>query len=50
MAGEWPTVRVKIRVMVKRILRKYNYPLDKQEQATQTVLQQAEPLCAGWAA
>lgn len=42
-------VRAKIRVMVKRILRKYNYPPDKQEQATQTVLQQAELLCAGWA-
>ena len=32
--------------MVKRILRKYGYPPDKQEQATDTVLQQAELLCA----
>lgn len=43
-------VRAKIRVMVKRILRKYGYPPDKQEKATQTVLEQAELLCADWAA
>ena len=36
------TVRAKLRVMVKRILRKYGYPPDKQEKATQTVLEQAE--------
>ena len=41
--------RAKIRVMVKRILRKYGYPPDKQEKATATVLQQAELLCADWA-
>ena len=35
-------VRAQLRVIVKRILRKYGYPPDKQEQATQTVLQQAE--------
>lgn len=28
--------------MVRRILRKYGYPHDKQESATQTVLKQAE--------
>jgi len=44
------SVRAKLRVMVKRILRKYGYPPDKQEQATQTVLQQAELLCKDWAA
>lgn len=38
-------VRAKTRAMVKRILRKYGYPPDKQEKATQTVLQQAELLC-----
>ena len=43
------SVRAKLRVMVKRILRKYGYPPDKQEKATQTVLQQAELLCAEWA-
>jgi type I restriction enzyme R subunit len=42
-------VRAKMRVMVKRILRKYGYPPDKQERATQTVLEQAEVLCAEWA-
>ena len=44
------SVRAKLRVMVKRVLRKYGYPPDKQEKATQTVLQQAELLCADWAA
>lgn len=39
------TVRAKLRTMVKRILRKYGYPPDKQEQATRTVLEQAELLC-----
>ena len=37
-------VRAEMRVRVKRILRKYGYPPDKQETATQTVLQQAELL------
>ncbi len=40
------SVRARLRVLVKRILRKYGYPPDKQEKATQTVLQQAELLCA----
>ena len=43
------SVRAKLRVMVKRVLRKHGYPPDKQEKATQTVLQQAELLCADWA-
>jgi type I restriction enzyme R subunit len=43
-------VRAKLRTMVKRILRKYGYPPDKQERATQTVLEQAELLCKDWAA
>jgi len=30
-----------LRVLVKRILRKHGYPPDKQEKATQTVLEQA---------
>jgi type I restriction enzyme R subunit len=38
--------RAKIRVMVKRILNKYGYPPDLQEQAVKTVLAQAELLCA----
>jgi type I restriction enzyme R subunit len=40
------SVRARLRVMVKRILRKYGYPPDKQEKATQTVLEQAELICA----
>jgi type I restriction enzyme R subunit len=44
------SVRAKLRIMVKRILRKYGYPPDKQESATQTVLEQAELLCKDWAA
>ena len=43
-------VRARLRVLVRRTLRKYNYPPDKQEQATQTVLQQAEVLSEAWAA
>ena len=39
------SIRAKLRVMVKRVLRKYGYPPDKQEKATQTVLEQAELLC-----
>jgi type I restriction enzyme R subunit len=42
-------VRAQLRVLVKRILRKHGYPPDKQERATQTVLEQAEVLSADWA-
>ncbi len=42
-------VRAQLRVLVKRILRKHGYPPDKQEKATQTVLEQAALLSAGWA-
>jgi type I restriction enzyme R subunit len=41
-------VRAHLRRMVKRVLRKYGYPPDKQEKATQTVLEQAEVLSANW--
>ena len=40
----------RIRVLVKRILRKYGYPPDLQEAAVRTVLQQAEVLSVRWAA
>jgi type I restriction enzyme R subunit len=43
-------VRAQLRVLVKRTLRKYGYPPDKQEKATQTVLEQAALLSAEWAA
>ena len=42
--------RARMRVLVKRILRKYGYPPDLQDAAVRTVLQQAEVLSARWAA
>jgi type I restriction enzyme, R subunit len=42
------SARARIRVMVKRILNKYGYPPDLQEEAVKTVLAQAELLCAEW--
>ena len=42
-------VRANLRRLVRRILRKHGYPPDKQEKATQTVLEQAEVLSGGWA-
>ena len=42
-------VRAQLRVIVKRILRKYGYPPDKQEKATETVLEQAALLSEEWA-
>ena len=42
-------VRANLRRLVKRVLRKHGYPPDKQEAATQTVLEQAAALSAGWA-
>jgi type I restriction enzyme R subunit len=47
---ERESAKAKIRVMVRRILRKHGYPPDLQEEATKTVLAQAELLCADWAA
>lgn len=43
------TVRAKLRVTVRRILRRHGYPPDKQEQAPQIVLKQAELLSSDWA-
>lgn len=43
------SVRAKLRLMVKRILRKYKYPPDQQETAIDLVLQQAEALGEAWA-
>ena len=42
-------VRANLRRLVRRILRRHGYPPDKQEKATQTVLEQAEVLSEGWA-
>ena len=42
-------VRARLRAMVRRTLRKYGYPPDKREKATQTVLEQAALLSQDWA-
>ena len=42
------SARARMRILVKRILRKYGYPPDLQDSAVQTVLQQAEALSSGW--
>ena len=44
------SVQAQLRVLVRRILNRHGYPPDKQEQATLTVLEQAEVLSEGWAA
>ena len=42
------SVRANLRRLVKRILRNYGYPPDKQAKAAETVLEQAEVLCENW--
>lgn len=41
-------VQANMRVIIKRILRKFGYPPDKQAKATEAVISQAETLCANW--
>ena len=41
------SVRARLRVMVRRILKRHGYPPDKAEKATRTVLEQAEQLGLG---
>jgi type I restriction enzyme R subunit len=51
VAVDWAhreSARARLRVLVKRILRRYGYPPDLQDAAVQTVLQQAEVLSASW--
>ena len=48
--SERESVRAKLRLMVKRILRKYKYPPDQQEGAVELVLQQAKALGEMWEA
>jgi type I restriction enzyme R subunit len=43
------SVQARLRVMVKRVLKKYGYPPDKQKKATDTVLEQASLICKDWA-
>ena len=42
-------VQAKLRVLVKRLLKKYKYPPDMQQKAADTVLDQAKLLCKDWA-
>jgi type I restriction enzyme R subunit len=42
------SARARLRTIVKRILRRYGYPPDKQEKAVQIVLEQAEALGKDW--
>lgn len=41
--------RAKIRVLVKRMLRRFDYPPNMEKKATELVLEQAEVLCKEWA-
>lgn len=43
------SARAKLRVIVKKVLRQYGYPPDKQEAAVETVLEQAKLFAADWA-
>jgi type I restriction enzyme R subunit len=44
------STRAALRILVKRTLRKYGYPPDKEEKATELVLEQTEVLCSDWVA
>ena len=42
------SVRATLRVKVRMLLKRYKYPPDRQDEATETVLKQAETLSASW--
>jgi len=42
------SVRAKMRLLIKRLLRKYKYPPEGQEEAVRRVIEQAEALCEEW--
>ena len=46
--SERESVRAKLRLMVKRVLRKYKYPPDLQEEAVDLVLRQAQVFGDNW--
>ncbi len=46
--SERESVRAKLRLMVKRVLRKYKYPPDLQEEAVDLVLRQAQVFGESW--
>jgi type I restriction enzyme R subunit len=41
-------VQARLRLLIKKLLKKYKYPPDKQQKATETVLDQAKLLCRDW--
>lgn len=41
-------VRARLRILVRRTLQRYKYPPDKQKEAMELVMQQAEALADGW--
>jgi type I restriction enzyme R subunit len=43
------SVQAQLRIAVKRVLRKYGYPPDQQQKATDTVIDQAKTLAKNWA-
>jgi type I restriction enzyme R subunit len=47
--SERESVRARLRLMVKRILKKYKYPPDQQDAAVQLLLDQAQALGEEWA-
>lgn len=52
LTADWSqreSIRAKLRILVKRILRKYKYPPDQQDGAVEFVLQQAQELGEAWA-
>ncbi len=52
LSVDWSTresVQAKLRLMVKRILRKYRYPPDRQDAAVELVLEQARAMGEAWA-
>lgn len=42
------SIRAKMRIKIKRLLRKHGYPPDKREAAVITVIEQAEQVCRDW--
>ena len=47
--SERESVRAKLRLMVKRVLKKYKYPPDQQDASVQLILEQAQALGEAWA-
>ena len=39
------TIQAQMRVAIKRLLKKYDYPPDKRKEAVETVMKQAELMC-----